>query len=253
MKVSIITINLNNADGLENTIKSVLSQTFLDYEYIIIDGNSNDNSVEVIKHYSDKITYWVSEKDKGIYNAMNKGIAKVKGEYLLFLNSGDCLNNSDTLNDVFSQTRKCDFLFGNIIFDYKNRQVKRRLPSEITFYYLYTNSVFHQATFIKKSVFDSVGLYDEGLKIVSDWKFVLEALIKADKTYEIIDYYISLVDPTGISVVEEYRHLNLKERNMVIKNCFPLLYEDYAAYKKVKRLSFSNIIRHIKDKMLFCR
>jgi len=84
MKLSIITVNLNNAAGLQKTIESVITQTFTDYEYIIIDGGSTDGSVDVIKQHADKITYWVSEPDKGIYNAMNKGILQAKGEYCLF-------------------------------------------------------------------------------------------------------------------------------------------------------------------------
>jgi glycosyltransferase involved in cell wall biosynthesis len=89
MKLSVITINYNNAIGLRKTIESVVNQTFRDYEYIIIDGGSTDGSVDVIKEYADKIDYWVSEPDKGIYNAMNKGVAAAHGEYTNFLNSGD--------------------------------------------------------------------------------------------------------------------------------------------------------------------
>ncbi len=89
MKLSIITVNLNNKDGLQKTIDSVISQTFKDFEWIVIDGGSTDGSKELIEKYSDYISYWVSEPDKGIYNAMNKGIKVAKGDYLEFLNSGD--------------------------------------------------------------------------------------------------------------------------------------------------------------------
>lgn len=93
-QISIITINYNNASGLEKTIRSVVEQTYNEYEYIIIDGASSDKSKEVIQEYQRYIDFWCSEKDSGIYNAMNKGIQKASGEYLLFLNSGDVLNNS---------------------------------------------------------------------------------------------------------------------------------------------------------------
>ena len=106
-KLSIITINRNNAAGLRKTIESVVSQTYTDFEYIIIDGASTDGSVEVIKEYAEATLpcgeglgerlYWVSEPDKGIYNAMNKGILKAQGEYLLFLNSGDWLVDKDVI------------------------------------------------------------------------------------------------------------------------------------------------------------
>lgn len=101
MKLSIITVNLNNRDGLKRTIDSVVSQTFTDYEWIVIDGGSNDGSRELIEHYSDHFAYWCSEPDKGIYNAMNKGIAHAKGEWLQFLNSGDVLYSNNTLASVF--------------------------------------------------------------------------------------------------------------------------------------------------------
>ena len=86
MKLSIITVNFNDAEGLERTIKSVISQTFHDYEFIIIDGGSTDGSVDVIKKYEDHIDYWISEKDGGIYQGMNKGLRQASGEYLNFLN-----------------------------------------------------------------------------------------------------------------------------------------------------------------------
>ena len=98
-QLSIVTINLNNKIGLEKTIVSVINQKYRNFEFIIIDGNSTDGSVDIIQKYQDKITYWISENDSGIYNAMNKGIANSKGEYILFLNSGDYLFNDSTIDD----------------------------------------------------------------------------------------------------------------------------------------------------------
>jgi len=102
MKFSIITVNYNNKTGLFNTIKSVINQTFSDFEFIIIDGGSDDGSIEVIKEYSDRITYWVSERDNGIYNGMNKGIVQAKGDYVNFMNSGDTFYSNNTLENVYS-------------------------------------------------------------------------------------------------------------------------------------------------------
>src|SRR5688572_13647639 len=98
--VSIITIVYNNRDHIEGTIKSVLFQTFTDYEYIIIDGASNDGTVDIIKQYEDKLGYWISEKDKGIYDAMNKGLRAAKGKYVWFMNSGDKIAEADTLEKI---------------------------------------------------------------------------------------------------------------------------------------------------------
>ena len=113
--LTIITINLNNSIGLRKTIESVISQTYNDFEYLIIDGGSIDGSVDVIKEYADRISYWFSEPDKGIYNAMNKGILKAKGQYLQFLNSGDYLVNKNVIENVFHELPDCDLLYGNII------------------------------------------------------------------------------------------------------------------------------------------
>ncbi|MFT4805390.1 MAG: glycosyltransferase involved in cell wall biosynthesis, partial [Psychroserpens sp.] len=103
MKLSIITINFNNAVGLKKTIESVVNQTSNDFEYIVIDGGSNDGSVDVIKEYEAKVSYWVSEVDKGIYHAMNKGILLAKGDYLEFLNSGDILVNETVIQKIIPE------------------------------------------------------------------------------------------------------------------------------------------------------
>ena len=115
-QISIITINYNNASGLEKTIRSVVEQTYNEYEYIIIDGASSDKSKEVIQEYQRYIDFWCSEKDSGIYNAMNKGIQKASGEYLLFLNSGDVLNNSAVLADIHGFLSGEDIVYGRNSF-----------------------------------------------------------------------------------------------------------------------------------------
>src|SRR5690348_17657794 len=107
-KLSIITINLNNVKGLQKTMESVFAQTFTDYEYIIIDGGSTDGSVSEIKKHQNKLVYWISENDKGIYNAMNKGIVKANGEYILFMNSGDYLYTDNTIKEVFQKSNNED-------------------------------------------------------------------------------------------------------------------------------------------------
>ncbi len=126
VKLSIITVNLNNSAGLRKTIESIVKQTFKDFEYIIIDGGSTDGSAEVIKEFADKITYWVSEPDKGIYNAMNKGILHAKGEYLLFLNSGDWLADDDLLSKVFCEPRTADIIYGHMNFVSGDKILLRR-------------------------------------------------------------------------------------------------------------------------------
>jgi len=230
-KLSIITVNLNNAAGLQKTIESVVNQTFTDYEYIVIDGGSTDGSVEIIKQYADKITYWVSEPDKGIYNAMNKGIKVANGEYLQFLNSGDWLLEKNTFERVFSVFPDKEVVYGNLMLisgEYKS-------PKKITFTNLFFGSLPHPATFFKRSLFDNYGLYNEEFKIVSDWEFYLIVLAKNSCSFEHIDIPITYFDQNGISSQEAMLKIQIKEREIVLSNHFPLMYDDYIELQQNKQ------------------
>jgi glycosyltransferase involved in cell wall biosynthesis len=200
-KLSIITINRNNASGLEKTIKGVISQTFTDFEYIIIDGASTDDSVDIIKKYANKITYWISEPDKGIFNAMNKGIMKATGEYIQFSNSGDWFVNPEVLSAVFKNDPTEDILFGNIIKvkDGVNTLDKGIGMSEVSFYNLFLGTINHPATFAKRNLFDRFGLFSEKYKYVNDWEWFIRSVGLADTTVRYIDLDISFFDMTGNS------------------------------------------------------
>jgi glycosyltransferase involved in cell wall biosynthesis len=245
MKLSIITINLNNAVGLEKTILSVICQKFTDYEYIVIDGNSTDNSVEIIEKYSDRIHYWVSEPDTGIYNAMNKGIRKASGEYVIFMNSGDRFINEQTLLNVFSKEHNSDLLIGSIILDGNLFKEKKTVSRKITFYYFLSEFIWHQATFTKRSLFYEIGFYDEQLKISSDWKYALLALVKYNRSFEILDEEIALMETKGISGSNGANVLIKKEHDETIRNYFPYFYEDYKELYRLKRFTILRLKRHV--------
>lgn len=216
-KITIITINYNNHEGLEKTIKSVISQSYKDFEYIVIDGGSQDGSREVIEKFADKISYWVSEPDKGIYNAMNKGIKVANGEYLLFLNSGDKLFNNDSLLNILPYLEKEDIVYGNLEFiDINNENFYGKYPETISFHFLFTGSLPHPASFIKKTAFDKVGFYDENLKIVSDWKWFIIAFTRFSLTWKQIPIIVSKFYLDGISStqVDNVR----RERDLVISS-----------------------------------
>lgn len=221
MKLSIITINYNDAIGLKKTIDSVVHQSFSDFEYIIIDGGSTDGSVEIIKENADHINYWVSEPDRGIYNAMNKGIEVAKGEYLLFLNGGDWFCNEDSLGLLANETNNFDIIYGDNYFYYSaNKIQKNNLPDLITFNYLaFLNSIPHQATLIKREFMLKNGLYDENLKIASDYKFFLVSFFKWGCSYKHVSQYISYYDLNGISSTN--RTLALSEIEIILKEEFP--------------------------------
>lgn len=222
MKLSIITINLNNAIGLRKTINSVINQTFSDFEYIIVDGGSTDNSVEIIKEFENKIAYWVSEPDTGIYNAMNKGIIKANGDYLQFLNSGDWLVNNSIIELFFHDSISCDLLYGNIIMVKPDGKLQINYGTggaEITFLTFYFGFMIHSSSFIRRDLFSIYGLYDENLRIVSDWKFYLIAfgLNPSKIIYKNIE--VSYYDLSGISVTQT--ELALLERKKVLSELIP--------------------------------
>jgi len=215
MKLSVITVNLNNKTGLERTIKSVFEQNYSDFEFIIIDGNSIDGSADVIKEGSTKNTgiqfLWISENDTGIYQAMNKGIQIASGDYLLFLNSGDFLVNNKVLEEVFFVPHSADLLLcgcnisenGKIIFT-------TNPPSLISFGYLYNQGISHQSTFIKREVFEKYGLYREDFKYNGDIEFWYRTIVLNGCSTESLSTIVSDYNLEGISSKEnnsgEYRN-----------------------------------------------
>ncbi|GAT62862.1 glycosyltransferase family 2 protein [Paludibacter jiangxiensis] len=232
-KLSIISINRNNADGLRKTIESVVSQTFTDFEYIVIDGASTDGSVDIIKQYSGRITYWVSEPDKGIYNAMNKGILKATGEYCLFLNSGDWLVNENILSDIKFYQRIEDIIYGNLIYLYNDKDPSTMfgiIETEITFYNFFaTQSIPHQAAFIKRALFEKYGLYDESYSVVSDWLFFVKTIIFGNVSLKYININITNFDPYGISSLS---HTYTIEGDKAMENTLPSrILKDYENFK----------------------
>ncbi len=202
MKLSIITINYNNRGGLQKTIDSVICQTWRDFEWIIIDGGSADGSKELIINVSDNpkanISYWSSEPDKGIYNAMNKGTAKANGEYILFLNSGDELYDEHVLESVFNRNTPdfADIISGQVVKS-SDGTILRSYNKNI-YLQIYEDTLNHQGTFINRKLLIKYP-YDERLKIVSDWKFWVEAVLLNDATIQVIDVTIAKQDGFGIS------------------------------------------------------
>lgn len=195
MKISVITINFNNREGLHKTIESVITQTYKDLEYIVIDGGSSDGSKDVIESYQDRLSYWCSEPDKGIYNAMNKGIEHATGEYCIFMNSGDCFENNKVIEDVVNAQITADLVCGNTILTDGTRALARL---EITFESLFQHAICHQSCFIRTSIMRKY-MYDESLKIVADRKFFIQALILDNCSYQAIDVDVVRYDTTGFS------------------------------------------------------
>lgn len=214
MKLSIITVNFNDAAGLERTIKSVVAQTFKDYEFIIIDGGSTDDSVDVIKKYKDHIDYWVSEPDGGIYPGMNKGLRQAKGDYLNFMNGGDRYHSKDVLEKIFSIESNADIITGA----HAENGIRNVGKDGVTMLDLYKWAIDHQASFIKRELALRLP-YDEKYKIVSDWKFFIEALVFDNCSFYYTDTIVVDVDMKGISNTNF--ELDKQEREAVLRELFP--------------------------------
>ena len=221
MKLSIITVNFNDAEGLERTIKSVISQTFRDYEFIIIDGGSTDGSVGVIKQYESRIDYWVSERDGGIYPGMNKGLRQAKGEYVNFMNGGDCYHSVDVLDKILALETDADIITGA----HSENGLRNVGKGGVTMLDLYKWAIDHQASFIRREVAQRHP-YDEKYRIVSDWKFFIEALVLDNCSFYYTDTKVVDVDMKGISNTNF--ELDKKEREAVLRELFPeRILEDY--------------------------
>jgi len=272
MKLSIITINYNNAEGLEKTMDSVSCQTSKDFEYIVVDGASTDNSLEVIGQFenlkiqqfeNEKIEFdsnrfqWISEQDSGIYHAMNKGIRLAKGEYIQFLNSGDSLVAPDVtermLSNLFSspmgESEGVGIYYGNMLkvlpdgtFFY-NREIPK-----ISFLTLYLGSINHSSAYIKRNLFKKYGLYDESLKIVSDWKFYLISVVFHNEKVKYFNIDVSYFDMKGISNTNSV--LDKVERRQVLEELVPpMILADYDKHwfdiEQMKRIHRYKITYHI--------
>lgn len=215
MKLSIITINYNNAVGLKKTLESVAVQTYTDFEHIIVDGASTDGSVDIIREYVEaspqpspegkgRHIIWSSEPDNGIYDAMNRGIRKAKGEYLLFLNSGDYLVDKSVVGRILPELGKADIIQGNVFLDKVGGELRRGYgKSDLSFIEVYEGKFLHQATFFSSSLFEEYGMYDETVKLGGDTFFYLKALGLGSASFLYIDQVISVFMSNGLSSNKE--------------------------------------------------
>lgn len=248
MTLSIITINRNNAAGLQKTMQSVVTQTSDDFEYIVIDGASTDDSVSIIQaHAAQRPIVWVSERDKGIYNAMNKGIRMATGEYIMILNSGDWLilpNVIDQMNSAVRQVGCPDIMHSNIIKIWPNGKMlcDGHRCNTVTLLDFYLGTLNHGGTYIRRSLYERFGLMDETLKICSDWAWFLKAIPLGGATTRHADIDTIYFDMTGVSESgERSRQIIRSERQQVLARELPsAILADYDRYgddlRRLRRL-----------------
>ena len=247
--LSIITINRNNVSGLEKTMRSVLSQNEGTFEYVVVDGASTDGSVELIQHlipaFGDRLK-WVSEPDAGIYNAMNKGMRMASGQYIQILNSGDILAAEDVTVRMIAELERNGWpaiLYGNEIKEFPDgRRIVDKCfeGKDITMLGLFRGSLNHDSAYIKAELFEKYGYYDETLKIVSDWKWFLQAIALGEEHPVYTDIDLTVDDMTGIS--ETNLAMRYEERKKVLQSLVPEpILSDYEKYSfqldQIDRLS----------------
>lgn len=249
MKLSIITINYNNAGGLRKTLASVASQTYRDIEHIIVDGGSTDGSVDVIKEYESSnrssvhplTIIWSSEPDKGIYDGMNRGIRKATGDYVQILNSGDILAANDvtermfvaldSLNAQHSTLNENGFpaiLYGNMLKSYDGKTIINRdtcggdMYTPESFLYFYKGTLNHDCAYIRRDLFEKYGLYNEEMKICSDWEWYVRAIALGGEKAVYINIDVTIFDMNGVSESNgKNEALIKKERREYLEKILP--------------------------------
>ena len=248
MKLSVITINRNNAAGLRNTMKSVFAQTYRDFEFVVVDGASTDRSVEVIQEFDSKIKdeiletrglrlRWISEPDSGIYNAMNKGIKCANGEYCLFLNSGDYLIAPDVLESVFALQLDVDIINARCNVSDKGKVIwtSPYLPN-ITLKDVYFAGIPHQSTFIRRNLFEKYGLYREDFSYNSDIDFWYKAIVLGDVTTRGLELVTTDYNLDGQSTRNGQTAAYKKEITEILSQGFlPKVMPDYDTWR-IERL-----------------
>lgn len=224
MKVTIITVCYNRKATIEKAIKSVLNQNYEDIEYIVIDGNSTDGTKEIIASYGDKISQFISEPDKGMYDAINKGIKLATGDVIGLMHSDDEFYDNKAISRIaarFSFYPNTDGIYGNGIYvsnDHEERLIRNRIGGVFTLDRVKGGWLpLHPTVYLKKSVIDKYGLYSLDFKIASDTEFLLRYLYKYKIKMTYINSYIVKMRMGGMSTNT--------------KRAFEVLYEDYKIYK----------------------
>lgn len=218
--LSIVTINFNNAAGLKRTIESVRNQVCSDIEYILIDGKSNDRSLEIICNHLDIISVVRFEQDKGIYNAMNKGLKEASGEYIMFLNSGDFLQKEILLIYLVNKFRGYDVIYGNLAVIRRKELIIYESPKTIEFWKGYQHDLpFQPASIIKRKLYLENGLFDERYSISADTAMMMKIFARQSTSYTKVNQVITIFDETGISSKRPF--LALYQRFIFIARFYP--------------------------------
>lgn len=243
-RLSVVTICLNDRAGLAAALDSVLAQTFEGWELVVVDGGSTDGSAEEIRSREARIASWVSEKDGGIFDAQNKGLARARGEYVLFLNAGDRLASPDALGRLMEPPPTEDLVYGDAWFLWKGKLRPWRQPDRLTLEYLMRGSLAHQATAFRRALFDRVGLADTSFRIAGDYEFTLRAVVVNGATSRHVPSFIAIHDRHGLSGLPENADRVQRERERAqAKNLPRLVLEHHEEYLRLRERTLSRRLR----------
>ena len=224
MKLSIITVCFNEKE-IRRTCESICGQTWQDFEWIVVDGGSTDGTLDILNEYKYRINLLISEKDDGIYDAMNKGILHAKGKWLSFMNGGDCFYDNSVLEKVFEKSKydlnKYAVLYGHTFVRGKNK-ISKRKQIYFPFYFL-NNVICHQSAFVKREAFDKYGLYNKNLKIYADHEKWVQMITHGEK-FKLLDICISDFNSSGISSNKKYEKLRKHELQEIVDNHYNKFY-----------------------------
>lgn len=256
MRLSIITVNYNHREGLRRTMESVISQTWKDFEWIIIDGGSTDGSKELIEEKQALLAYWCCESDRGVYHAMNKGIVKAKGTYLYFLNSGDVLYDKLSLEKIFQNesSLNADVVYGNAMKIENEQERLWKFPTHIDLEFLCIGNICHQSMFIKSTVLKETG-YDENFKIYADWARWIQLCLDGG-TFQYVPIVVCGYEMGGLSgkdpklMDEEYKRIIGLIPNSNLKEYLTLNYQYKVILNGHEKLAL-DIIALVKERTLF--
>lgn len=247
-KVSIITVCYNAEDFIEKAINSVIDQTYENIEYIIIDGNSSDNTISIINKYKDRVHYFLSEPDKGVYDAMNKGIKAASGDILYFLNSDDLFYDKyviENISKMFILNNETELLYGQILIkDNFTNESYIKTHENISKSFFVIDTICHQGIFFKADTFKKCGLFDDTYKIVGDYEWLMRAFYKYNIKRKYYRSVIAIFRLGGMSSSTDFLELHQTERNKVISEYF----NKFELY--INRFAFSIMAIAIKLKRL---
>ncbi len=270
--ISIITVVLNSEEYIENTILSVINQSYKSKEYIIIDGGSNDGTLDIISKYGNRINYYLSEPDEGIYDAMNKGIKLASGDWIIFMNAGDSFVENGVFEKIIKEVykynenlEKVNLIYGNALVVNNKLGIVYKVKKEITgintFYFSIKQPICHQAVLFNRSIFDEIGVYNKKFKLAGDYEwFVRFFMGKENYIAKFIDIDIVNFQMDGLSF--DLLLNMLIERKIIAKkyfpfyifflflSLFPFLYLKSKILMVVKETKLFNVYRILKYKII---